>query len=296
MSFFRKKTPDHTGIPDQTENSSATPTGQGLEYYRSGFEWIHEKGTSKEDKSLARKQAETEDERILDMVMVMDVTASMGPYINMAKETFKQVIEDTLINYPDLDVRVAFVGYRDFCDTNSIFYIHDFTFDLDSLKKKMSAVSASGGGDAPEDVQGGLRMALDLDWRENSIKLAYFIADAPCHGKKYHKAGDDYPEGSPAGLVLEEIVREFSDREIDLSCYKLTDQTEMMFKTMEKSYNEGKHKGDFQFVDLRREVKKAQTTDEGLYSAGLMSSYATTNRADMSVRMKKHGARKGWYS
>jgi len=230
-----------------------------MDQYRKKYKWILEKGTSEKDKALEKKKEETDDERILDLALIMDLTSSMGPYIEISKDTLKKVIEDTMINYPDLEVRVAFVGYRDFCDTKNIFYIHDFTFDLDHMKETIGKQQAIGGGDSPEDVQGGLRQVLDLSFRENSIKLAYFIADAPCHGSKYHTGHDGNPQGNPHGLVLEELVREFSDREIDLSCYKLTDQTETMFKIMEKSYNEGKYKGDFQFVDLRREVQKAQT-------------------------------------
>jgi hypothetical protein len=33
-----------------------------------------------------------------------------------------------------------------------------------------------------------------------TAKYAVLIADAPCHGKKYHKEHDTYPEGDPLGL------------------------------------------------------------------------------------------------
>ena len=57
--------------------------------------------------------------------------------------------------------------------------------------------------------------------------------------KKYHGGSDNYPEGNPAGLVLENLVKEFSNREILLTCYKLTNETEKMYEIMEKAYCEG---------------------------------------------------------
>mmetsp|Transcript_16783 Transcript_16783/g.22004 ORF Transcript_16783/g.22004 Transcript_16783/m.22004 type:complete len:282 (+) Transcript_16783:95-940(+) len=281
-------------MEEQNQNEDLnqdSPTG--LDYYRQNHKWQHEIGISKKDVELAEKEQETDDERILDLVLIMDITSSMGPFIDLAKNTFKQAIEDTLINYPELDVRVAVVGYRDFCD-KEIFYIHDFTFDLDKIKSKISRIQPKGGGDIPEDVQGAFRMGLELQWRKNSIKLAYFIADAPCHGSEYHTCTDSRREGNPAGLVLEDIIREYSDREIDVSCYKLTNKTEIMFKVMQTSFDEGKHKGDFQFIDLRREVTAAKKKKNGLRSDVMVESYSRNHRSDFSSRLSKHSIRRGW--
>lgn len=63
-------------------------------------------------------------------------------------------------------------------------------------------MSASGGGDNPEDVQGGLNKALNLKWTPNSIKQAFLICDAPGHGKDICTDHDDYPGGSPDGFKI----------------------------------------------------------------------------------------------
>ena len=39
-------------------------------------------------------------------------------------------------------------------------------------------------------------MALDKNWKNNA-RFAILIADAPCHGIKYHSMGDSYPYGVP---------------------------------------------------------------------------------------------------
>jgi hypothetical protein len=66
----------------------------------------------------------------------------------------------------------------------------------------MQGVRARGGGDAPEDVVGGLEKALEQDWTKgkSTTKVAVMVADCPCHGKKYHNYhdyGDTYPNGDP---------------------------------------------------------------------------------------------------
>jgi hypothetical protein len=41
---------------------------------------------------------------------------------------------------------------------------------LEKVKNFISGVRASGGGDTPEDVVGGLKKCLDQNWQKNSIK------------------------------------------------------------------------------------------------------------------------------
>jgi hypothetical protein len=50
-----------------------------------------------------------------------------------------------------MDVRFAFVGYRDVQDPNR-FDVYDFDKDVAAVTKFIGTMSASGGGDTPEDV------------------------------------------------------------------------------------------------------------------------------------------------
>jgi hypothetical protein len=59
------------------------------------------------------------------------------------------------------DVRLSFIGYTDFDQKNQkMFDILDFTSDPQEFQNFMKGVKARGGGDAPEDVVGGLQVAL----------------------------------------------------------------------------------------------------------------------------------------
>lgn len=70
---------------------------------------------------------------------------------------------------------------------------------------QVQAIKASGGDDAPEDIAGALNRVHQFEWRSRT-KLIIHIADAPCHGKKYHEGLEDsYPNGDPEGLVPEEV-------------------------------------------------------------------------------------------
>jgi len=89
-----------------------------------------------------------------------------------------------------------------------------FSDNIDSVKKFIQDTKAEGGADEPEDLQGGLKLALLQDWTEEATKRVFIISDAPCHGKKYHNSRDDYPQGSPDGLILEDLMKEFCKKEI----------------------------------------------------------------------------------
>lgn len=200
---------------------------------------------------------ESTPEKVLDLCLIMDCTSSMSSWIDHCKTTLLEVVDDTVEEDEGSFVRVSFVGYRDFGDGANLYSIMDFSYDTEAVKSFISEARAMGGADIPEDVQGGLKRALELSWLPNSIKVAYFCADAPAHGKQYHTFNDDYPNGSKHGHVLEDLVKSFSDREILLSCFKLNDKTEQMFGIMETAYESGITEDGFEFIDIRGQIEQA---------------------------------------
>jgi len=56
----------------------------------------------------------------MDLAILLDLTASMQPWVERSKKTIKQIIADVTdrpeIKELGLLVRVAFIGYRDFGD------------------------------------------------------------------------------------------------------------------------------------------------------------------------------------
>jgi len=70
----------------------------------------------------------------LDIVIMLDLTGSMGPSIAMAKETIVKIIDFMKERYSQSTVRFAFVGYRDFCDGEKRLVKRDFSSDTEGLK------------------------------------------------------------------------------------------------------------------------------------------------------------------
>ena len=172
----------------------------------------------------------------------------MGMWIKRSKDTLHSIIDHVKAENEGLTVRVGFVAYRDFCDGKNRLNVTDFTTDIDAIKKKIQGQRATGGGDMPEDVQGGLNKALGLSWQPNSVKSAFHIADAPGHGKDinglggyffglFGGGGDSYPNGSPEGFKLQDQMREFGKRNIVFSFVKVNESCNAMIKVMEENYN-----------------------------------------------------------
>jgi len=146
----------------------------------------------------------------VDLCFVMDCTGSMGAWIEAAKKNVidiakaveKEIGESSAVNF-----RCSFVGYRDFKDTLGLEQIA-FTAKVEDVKLFLEGdtksgkqpITASGGGDEPEDMLGGLEAADKLEWVEDRpglLKVICLVADAPCHGPEFlpDMCHDDFPKG-----------------------------------------------------------------------------------------------------
>merc|ERR1719409_912032 len=183
----------------------------------------------------------------LDICFVMDCTGSMQPWIEAlpAEERCK---------------RVAFVGYRDFCDGPA--QTHGFTERVEDVVQFIERQHAHGGGDAAEDVAGGLADALALDWVSQTRTLV-LIADAPCHGKQYQPrsyASDDYPDGDPTGLCMTTLLQTCRTSGIDFTFVQLTSETDTMQRLLQQVYESAAGLANinkFELRDLRQIIQEA---------------------------------------
>jgi hypothetical protein len=180
-----------------------------------------------------------------DILFILDITESMQDLLDETRNSIKYISENIKKEYPGILIRFAFEGYRDFEDmkTGEKYYTIDFETDLDVFKKKLEEIVAKGGWDDAEDVLGGLHSGYNMSWRSNA-RLAILICDAPCHGKKYHDndVEDDYPNGDPNGLILEDLMKKYVEKNINLVLTRIDDYTDKMFKIMKDSYNEESQK------------------------------------------------------
>ena len=212
----------------------------------------------------------------LDIMFIMDITGSMGMWLKEAKENITNIIDEIFENNPGSQIRVSFVGYRDFTEMNELqgHYVSlDFTKDINDVKKFISSIDCFGGGDEPEDVVGAFNIALNMNWVSDA-RYAVLVCDAPCHGKKYHNITyDKFMDGDPKGLILEDFIRDFKKKNITLYCIEINDSTKIMFNIMKDIYNDNSM---FHIETLGNAVNKFSFFVA--FSASLTLTYVTYNK------------------
>jgi hypothetical protein len=163
----------------------------------------------------------------IDLCFLIDCTGSMDPYIAQVKMKIDDLVDHCKMTFPDLVLKVAFVGYRDHCDKERIISL-PFTGEIAHFKSFVSNVRAYGGGDAAEDVFGGLEEAGQLQWSAPN-RILFHVADAPCHGRQYHDdVLDEYPNGDPRSLNAPDLLKVLEDKNVKYWFAKLTDKTDKM--------------------------------------------------------------------
>ncbi|KAK1752775.1 hypothetical protein QBC47DRAFT_389247 [Echria macrotheca] len=174
--------------------------------------------------SLFRKACST------DLLFLIDTTGSMMSYIQAAKNQVRSIVTDIKEAFShDADVRIAVVGYKDHGDHNSIQFL-DFTPSADKVKSFLDSLKASGGGDPPEDVLGGINKALNASWRQRTRCIVH-IADAPPHGIHTMSSSNDRyaePGSEPHHLRHEPLLKKMVDMNINYCLLRINSSTDWM--------------------------------------------------------------------
>ncbi|KAN0018915.1 hypothetical protein ACTFIU_008849 [Dictyostelium citrinum] len=191
-----------------------------------------------EAESIRRNKLRQEKNKLpkVQLCIMLDCTGSMGPWIKESKEKIIKLTELLEKYYVGLELNVSFIGYRDIGEVDR-FEIFPFTTNLGYLSSQINLVVPHGGGDIPEDIAGTLLQVNNLLWKPDYTKLVVHIGDAPCHGKKYHRFTDSYPDGDPSGLIPEKLLGTLSSKSIDYYFIKITSDTDTMIDVFRKSYD-----------------------------------------------------------
>jgi hypothetical protein len=188
---------------------------------------------------------------------IMDCTASMEPWLKLARTEVLNIIESVEERHPYADIEIAFIGYRDHGDANRLLLL-DFT-DVPSVMCFLNTIVAKGGDDAAEDVGGAVRHAHTLNWSRSDVAMIYHIADAPAHGRMYHDEdiSDNYPEGDPLGLDPATSLRQFARNGVHYTFVRITHHTDKMTEIFENAYRGGP--GRFRVIDMAGHSRHALT-------------------------------------
>jgi len=142
----------------------------------------------------------------VDLMFLFDVTGSMSGQIANVKAEALNLLRGVDERFPKAKLRTGFVGYRDTTDAvDDQFVIHEFTSDINEFSAWVNAnVRATGGGDAPEDVPGGIRKVMASNWEAPLTRILIHIADAPGHhANNWVVRGDTFRENEAQGLLEE---------------------------------------------------------------------------------------------
>ena len=164
------------------------------------------------------------------MCFAVDCTGSMAPFIAVIQSDIGNLVSNISNIYPDVNLRLAFVAYRNHGDEDRIVSF-DFTDNLSLFTSQVSSQTAHGGGDGLADVFGALDTVTRLDWTANS-RILMHIGDVPCHGLRYHLPiyGDSFPQGDPNGIQAEKFLPRLSELRIEYLFGKIKNYTDQMIK------------------------------------------------------------------
>ncbi|MBO5076766.1 MAG: VWA domain-containing protein [Clostridia bacterium] len=117
----------------------------------------------------------------LDLMLMIDTTGSMGDELEYIKVELKDVIE-RVRKEQNIDIRISVNFYRDEGDEYIVKY-YDFRENIDDCVAILSEQYSNGGGDYPEAVHTAINNVLQHNWRQDAVKLCFFVLDAPPHSE-----------------------------------------------------------------------------------------------------------------
>lgn len=185
---------------------------------------------------------EIKENKTVDLCIMVDLTGSMVPWLESAKQTLINIINQTKNIFGSSFIRSAFVGYRDYEDQKR-FEIVDFSKDVDQIKLKLNSIELIKGIDKCEDVNGALQMVLKLKWKSKN-RFLFHVLDSQCqHIEDFFKkvkaiivSDDRYPNGAPTDISFEDIFKKLIDKNILYVIAPLNNSTDTMIKKFRDHY------------------------------------------------------------
>jgi Mg-chelatase subunit ChlD len=119
-----------------------------------------------------------EDGSSIDIVICLDTTGSMRPYIDSVRRQLIPQLREIISGFDSF--RIGMVLFKDYAQ-EYITRVVPFTDNFSVFQRNLNAIRAGGGGDIPEAVYEALHTgATRLPWAAES-KLMILIGDAPPH-------------------------------------------------------------------------------------------------------------------
>jgi hypothetical protein len=122
---------------------------------------------------------DSEPGKSLDLVVCLDTTQSMEPYIEDIKKNLGPIIRSRVAGFKSF--RVGLVLYKDYWPDDYITRKYPFTADIAAFERNLRGISVMGGKDIPEaEVEALYAAATEFDWSADR-RLIILVTDAPPH-------------------------------------------------------------------------------------------------------------------
>jgi len=119
----------------------------------------------------------------LDVVLVIDSSGSMGWVLSAVRDRIQDLARAVRRLVPV--TRFGVVAYRDYDDPEFVTRFHPLTLSIPKLRRFLDDLSASGGGDVPEAIDAGLRVAFrEGGWTQGARRVVIIVGDAPPHSDR----------------------------------------------------------------------------------------------------------------
>jgi hypothetical protein len=120
----------------------------------------------------------------LDVVLVLDATDSMSPYIEQAKLRLHAILNVIMGLVPN--ARVGMVAYKDYGDEYGpeAVKVMPISSDFQAVRKFIDEIVAGGGGDIPEPIHEALAAATNsrrMGWNPRRKRVIILVGDSPIH-------------------------------------------------------------------------------------------------------------------
>lgn len=117
--------------------------------------------------------------RQLDLVLLIDATGSMADEWDFLKSGLNEIAAQFNSQPDSIILRYGFVVYRDQEKSDPI-QLFSLTNDWNLFAENLMTVTAVGGGDYPENLNGGLYRAVTrMNWNPAAEHLLILLGDAP---------------------------------------------------------------------------------------------------------------------
>jgi hypothetical protein len=138
--------------------------------------------------------------KTLDLVVCLDTTESMDPYIEDLKKNLGPIIRARVAGFKSF--RVGLVLYKDYWPDEYITRKYPFTSDIAAFERSLRGITVVGGKDIPEAVYEALvSAATEFDWQADRRQII-LVGDAPPHPESRGKIGfDDVARETARGRI-----------------------------------------------------------------------------------------------